>query len=214
MYPKITIGIINSRNNKYFDSSLESAKRILYPQIDKVDIKVCANYKMGNNKIVTIGEAFNGLANSAEGKWIFYLGDDDMVSRTTLFNYAIYLLTYAEYNPKIINDVVCVTGNMILFDDTGKRRQHLQCCPTGLWNIEYIKKNPFDEKLKRWVDTEMFTRSINNKKIILYAATDYGYYYRQHANNISGNKFIEKTKVLKEIISRNKEQMLLGGINE
>jgi len=207
-YPKITLGMVNSRNNHYPQEAIESMRRTLYPLWEeKININILQNL----NKELTIGKAFNRLAQDAKGEWIMYIGDDDKIARTMLFNYAVYLLTNAESNPD--KEVVCVTGNIILFDDKKEKRQHLQSSPTGMWNVEYLKNNPFDETLERYVDTEMFARTLNeNKKTILYAATDYGYYYRQHANNVSGNKFTSKTKILKEIIQRNEEQQILGGI--
>lgn len=207
-YPTITLAMVKSRDNDYPKQAISSMKRIIYPQCkDNVNIDVYEN----KTKYPAIG--YNKLVRRAKGKWIFFIGDDDKIARTTPFNYGVYLITNEEKSPDS-NNVVCVSGNIILFSDNGKKRQHLQSCPTGMWNVEYLKKNPFDETLERYVDTEMFARTIHkNNKLILYAATDYGYYYRQHDKNISYNKFEEKTGILREIIQRNKKQGEIGGIS-
>lgn len=216
-FPKITIGIVNSRED-YINECLNSVNRVVYPGMSELyDVKIFNNYF--NKHILTkkinlrsIGSAFNAIAQKSIGDWILFVGDDDMISRMLPFNYAMYLITYAEKHPEDFKDVVCVTGNMILFDSMGKR-EHLQSCPTGMWRKEYILNNKFDETLTKYVDTEMFARAINFNKKLLYAATDYGYYYRQHNNNVSGNKFSEKSKLLKEIMIRNERQHEIGGIN-
>ncbi|MBC8486564.1 MAG: glycosyltransferase family 2 protein [Bacteroidetes bacterium] len=216
-FAKMTLAVINSRE-KYIQECVNSLNRIIYPQMnEKIDIKIFKNYKKGktdkNVNIRSIGEALNGLVEKAEGEWILFVGDDDMIARTLPFNYAVYLITYQEKHPKDFDDVVCVTGNMILINDLDNKREHLQSCPTGLWRREYLLKNKFDEKLKRYVDTDMFAKTLSNNKKILYAATDYGYYYRQHTGNVSGNKFDKKSKILKEIIRKNVRQKEIGGIN-
>jgi len=204
-YPTITLAMVKSRNNEYPQQAIDSMNRTIYPDWDEnINVDVYEN----NTKYPAIG--FNKLVQKSKGDWILFVGDDDKIARTTPFNYATYLFTSQEKEPN--KEIVCVTGNIILFDDKGERRQHLQSCPTGMWSVEYLKKNPFDETLERYVDTEMFVRTMENNKTILYAATDYGYYYRQHENNISYNKFEEKTSLLKEITQRKEQQEKLGGI--
>ena len=66
-----------------------------------------------------------------------------------------------------------------------------------MWKTDYVKEVRFDETLKNLVDTEMFHRTNKiDKGVLLLAEHNFGYYYRQHSDNVSGNKFdiIEKHK--------------------
>ena len=196
-FPNIEVGMVVSRKD-FLDFAIHSVYRQVYP--GGVELRVFKNL----NKKRTIGYCFNKLVESCNTDWILFLGDDDAITRDYVFSLMLFLDTYKEKHTE--KKVAAVTSNVTLIEN--KRRLGIDSAPTGLWNVEYLKKHPFNEKLDRWVDTDLFSRTMENEDIIIHCETQYGYYYRQHDDNISGNKWDVRGKLHAEIlerISRNKE---------
>ena len=189
----ITVGVLNSRDLVIKDC-LNSINRQVYPP-DLVDFVLIDNMK----KELSIGKGYNKIVEMAENDWILFLGDDDLLARTYLFNLAVYLQTCMEKHPDY--DIVGITTNLIITDN--EKRVGLDACPTGMWRKDFLQENPFNEELKRYVDTDLYAR-VNemDNKIIMRDSTNYGYYYIQHDNNVSYNKFTAKTRLLKDMEER------------
>lgn len=188
-FPKIAVGIVNTRP-EMIDRCQQSLARQVYPP------EITYPYIVDNTaKKMTIGEAFNTLVTGCEVDWILFVGDDDYLARTYLFNLGVYLRTAQErYEP------VCITTHMILNDEN--ERIPLEIHPTGMWKVDYLKEHPFDETLERWVDTDLFKRTAENGDTIMVDQTNFGYYYVQHDDNVSYNKFEKKTKILNKLQER------------
>ena len=78
-YPEVTIGVINSRED-YFKQCVSSTKRQIYPN------KIHHIFFPNIDKKYTIGQGFNALADKCETEFILFVGDDDFLGRTYLFN--------------------------------------------------------------------------------------------------------------------------------
>jgi len=201
MFIPITVGIVNSRNNDDFEFALHSITRSFY-NIDLVDLLVVDNTK----KELSIGAAFNKIADEAKHEWVFYMGDDDFISNDYLLSLAIGYRTFKEKNPKI--DPVVISSKLTLISET--ERAAVDAVPQGMWRRDFVRKHRFDETLERWVDSEFFERVMAMNERILILNHQYGYYYRQHGNNISGDKFSKKSKVWKNIMNRQRSNKQYG----
>jgi glycosyltransferase involved in cell wall biosynthesis len=201
MFIPITVGIVNSRNNDDFRFALESIRRAFY-HIEAIDIHVVDNF----DKRLSIGAAFNEIADKANNEWVLYLGDDDFITNDYLISLAIGYTTFKEKNPDI--EPVVISTKLTLLSET--KRVAIDAVPQGMWKRDYVREHRFDETLERWVDTEFFERVMGMGDRILVLNHQYGYYYRQHDNNISGNKFEKKSKVWKEILNKQERNKQYG----
>jgi hypothetical protein len=185
-YPSITIAIVKTRN-KYFPQLLNSLEYQDYP----INIDVLDNM----DKDKSIGKCYNILADRCKTEWICYVGDDDILSEGYIRN---VMLAYINRKDMYPNTIGLLTG-ALLFDEEGNR-SYSSAFPTGIWKADFVRKFRFDEKLKRQVDTEFIDRLSNNQLGTL-MRMDWivGYFYRQHSNNISGNKFKEGAITSQEV---------------
>jgi len=186
--PTVTVGIVKTRN-KYLPELLHSLRMQQYP----IEIKILDN----TDKSKSIGACFNELADNCTTDWIVYVGDDDWLAEGYIRNVMEAYINRAYKYP----DTVGLTTSTIAFDETGK--QMMTPAPsTGFWRAEYIRAERFDETLVRQVDTEFFSRKVKRVKsptsIQNYVWIS-GYFYRQHSNNISGNKFTEGAITSQEV---------------
>ena len=188
-YSKITIGVVNTRQNKEFEFCKHSIDRQIYlpENLEYIEIN---NLK----KEKTIGKCFNEIVQKAKNDWILFVGDDDFLARPYLFNLNVFLHNYIEKTGK---SPIAVITNLILYSN--EKAISLDAAPTGMWSREFLLENPFNEILLKYVDTDLIARANEQNAIIIYDKTNAGYYYRQHDNNVSGNKFKSKTKMLHEI---------------
>jgi len=198
-FNKLSIGVVNSRNNEFVEECRYSIDRQWYLP-DYTEYLEVENF----NKEHTIGACYNEIVKLAKMDWVLFVGDDDMISRTYLFNLNAFLESFKERDK--MKDVVCITTNIILYSPD--KMVSIDAVPQGMWNRKFLLENPFDEKLPRYVDSEMFERIEDMGKLIIHDQTNAGYYYRQHDNNISGNKFERKggiMKIMHERIKLNEE---------
>lgn len=199
-YYKISIGMVNSRDNEFVEACKRSIDRQIYlpNHIEFIEID-------NKDKKKSIGKCYNEIAEKAKYDWILFIGDDDMICRPYLFNLSVFLDNMME---KTTKEIVAVTTNITLIDEnTNGNMVSLDAVPQGMWNRKFLLKNPFNEKLPRYIDADMFERVEKMGKFIAHDQTNAGYLYRQHTDNISGNKFKRKggiAKIMKERIKLNK----------
>jgi glycosyltransferase involved in cell wall biosynthesis len=193
MFIPITVGVVISRDNEDVQKCINSIHR----QVTPSEIKIAAINNVAREK--SIGWCYNKIAQEAETDWVLYLGDDDLISRTYLYNLAVFLDTFLERFPE--EDPVCLTTNLTLMSNEvgGVKQVPIELAPTGMWRKDFLLETPFDESLKKWVDTDLFVRAMDLDKGIVLDQTNYGYYYRQHNDNVSGNKFTERKSVMNKL---------------
>ena len=175
----LTIGIVQTRE-KYLPRLLQSIKLQNYP----IKIDILSNV----DKDMSIGKAYNVLAQRCDTDWICYIGDDDWMSEDYIYS---VMRAYSERMYKYKNIIALLTGSII--HDGASNMQVTDAHPTGFWRADFVREHPFDETLVRQVDTYYF-REIDKHAAgctIIKLPWINGYYYRQHTNNISGNKFKE-----------------------
>jgi len=172
----LTVGIVVTRKDMA-KAAIASAENQVYN--GKLWIQLLDNTNYG----LSIGEAFNKIADTAKGEWILYLGDDDIITP----DYCSSLMTALVYPPD--NKTVCITSNSTYFNTTEQSRK--DTIPTGIWKKSYIREHRFDEIRKNQVDTEFYRRADKDKSISrIFVDWHYGYFYRQHGGNVSGSKKI------------------------
>lgn len=180
--PPVSVGILQSRD-EYIESCLNSVYGQVYPD-PLTDIIVIDNM----DHQYSIGEGFNHIAEQAEHDWIFYIGDDDKVARDYVMSMMIALNHYQDQ----LDNICGVSSYCTMFDE--HREQLSKKIVTAIWKKDYVLDHPWDETLDSRVDTEMFKRANEHGYYIALNDWHYGYYYRQHQTNVSGNKFDRQTQ--------------------
>ena len=179
--PLVTVVVVNSRmlsDPMMVKQCYDSLRAQTYPNIQKVVIE---NY----DKLMTIGKCFNNAVQRAKGKYVLFIGDDDFITN----DYITTLVAMIEDHPA--STKVAVTSYLTLFKINEKgemKREPRELIPTGMWVTKWLKKNPFKEYLTKLVDSELMERIKRDGLTQLIAAHSYGYFYRAHANQVSGFK--------------------------
>jgi hypothetical protein len=179
--PTVSIGIVDSgRNKKWFEAALRSAQMQTY-RVD--DILVLDNPIDENGKYqMGVGKAYNSLAKQCKSDYLYILGDDDYIS-----NDMIYSMVVAITNAQAQMDCIVSAHSYTAMVD-GDKLGYSPSIPTGMWLLKYLKEYPFDENLKKLVDTELIDRTRKNGFVTSVAIHHFGYFYRQHDNMVSGRK--------------------------
>lgn len=179
--PIVTIVVVNSRgksNPEMLKMCYDSIRTQVYPNIHPVVIE---NY----DKLITIGKGFNEGAKAAKGEWVYFLGDDDMLSPDFIQSLIGYVQS-PENNGK-----VSVTTFLTMFRMTPEgqvTQEPRELTPTGLWKRDYLLKYPFPEYLTKYVDTDYIENAKARGDHQGVMAWHYGYFYRSHQNQVSGFK--------------------------
>jgi glycosyltransferase involved in cell wall biosynthesis len=195
-FPSVTIGIVVTREDKY-EAAVASAQRQIYP--GELDIQILDN----TEKKLSIGAAYNQLAETCDGEWIMYLGDDDELVPEYILSLMIFALQMQANNP------VCSTSHCTLYNDQEDVR-HYERIPTGMWRKDYVIAHRFNEDLKKYVDTDFLVRTGKDDEVsVLLAAWQFGYFYYQHHDNISGNKY-----ELEKDVGQKIGNMVVGGVRD
>jgi len=176
--PTVTVGIVQTRR-KYLNTLLNSLSVQGYP----ITIDILDNM----DRSMSIGKAYNTLADRCDTDLLLYVGDDDILAEDYVLNVVNAYMKRQHMYPGIVG---IVTG-AIPFEDTGKKAYSF-ASPTGFWKPEFVRRVRFDETLVRQVDTEFMERMGKEHPNDALLRLDWvvGYYYRQHDKNISGNKFV------------------------
>jgi len=181
-FPVITVGIVRGRTNEdWFNLAVASVSQQIYRSFAEIDLVVIENF----DRKKTIGACYNEIAERAKGDWVFYLGDDDHIAPEYLLS--LMLRYFQVLKTQKDKTVVNLVSYSIKFNK--KIKVNSSKSPTGMWRRDYVRNNKFDETLLKYVDTEMFKRlNLSDKYYPAVASNQYGYYYRQHDDNVSGNK--------------------------
>ena len=192
-FPSVTIAIVRSRE-EYFDEAFFSAENQLYA--NEVELIVIDNKDLKKS----IGKCYNRVVEKSTKEWILFLGDDDYICPEYVLSLMARMLMFRQklVEEKKKGEVVCVSSFVTLFDE--KNNICFDKMPQGMWLRSYLQTHKFDEKLRKHVDTAMYqvAEADPNAHIGL-VAWNFGYFYRQHGDNISGNK-IERLNDDTEII--------------
>jgi GT2 family glycosyltransferase len=197
-FPLVSVMVLDSRgatHPHYLKLCLDSIKGQTYPKIEVVLID-------NRDKLMSIGKGYNRGVQKSTGKYVLFVNDDDYISE----DYVSTLVNAIE-NASEVN-MVGATSYLTLFtqSDIGEiRKEERKWYPPGMWTRKFLLKNPFREYLMRYVDVELMDRMYElglTRKV----AETYGFHYRSHSDQISGEKEfgvqldMEKIKKIQERI--------------
>jgi len=188
VYPTVDIVIVDSgRNEAWFKQAIVSAQKQVYPYCDILVIN-------NKDKKLGVGEAYNKAAQESKADYVFYLGDDDYISSDVILNLVEAIISSEEQMMGVVNSTLHVT----YVDEKGVMKAQGANIPTGMWLRKWLLDYPFNENLKKLVDTELIERAQQESFIILTIPYHYGYFYRQHDKMVSGNKLKQREEANNE----------------
>lgn len=192
--PLVSIICINSRlrtNRQWVKEAFDSFRNQNYGNVEVVVVD-------NENKLITIGKAYNEGVNMSKGEYCLFVGDDDFIS----YDYVSTLVTYliqSKGNPSIAGATSYLTMFKHNYDTNEITYEPRDLFPTGMWRKDWLIENPFCEYLTKYVDIELMSRA-DEMRIKYYPIRwHYGYFYRSHENQVSGHKLLyENNRSMKE----------------
>ncbi|MCK5788240.1 MAG: hypothetical protein KAH32_04550 [Chlamydiia bacterium] len=190
-FPEVTTVILWHRKKEIFLEAVTSANRQVYPGIHKT--KFLDNQKNKYN----VPEGFNELVRGCDTEYINLLGDDDKLCKEYVLSLMMSLesaIKHKHENP------VCVVSNMTLIDSSGKRQpEPTWALSPGMWKTSWLREHPFDETITKEVTYNYFKTMQEEFNITpIHAFWNFGYFYNQGKDNMSGNKFEEQERRIAE----------------
>lgn len=189
LQPLVDVVIINSRGHKdpgaaWLQQAVGSVREQSYPNIGLFTVD-------NTDNALTIGKAWNLVAKQSLAKYIMPLGDDDYLALDVIASQVAYIEHYLM-QPAGKNLVHCTTACMAV-SAQGETLALIPNHHTGMFLRSWLVRNPFNAKLKKFVDTEMHRRLLAFEQSKGYKHScvlghHYGYAYRQHGGMISGEK--------------------------
>ena len=166
--------MIDSRGEMHpgwVQTAIESVKK----QVVRCELIVVKNWGLKK----TIGKAWNEGVKLAKGEQIFFLGDDDFISDTYLFDLK-HLMDKAK--------CPMVTSYMTVFKENMKEAvPYTESC-TGMWRKDYLLEHPFDEELTKGIDRDAIDKLLQRGDNYSISQHNYGYFYRKHEeHSIAGD---------------------------
>jgi len=195
--PTVDIVMIDSRSLQHPDWVAQAKSSALNQTYPGVGLLVFNN----TTKINNIGTCWNSCVHKSKADFVYFMGDDDILSPSIItvlvdaFSMAQRELKKREKNEQL----VMVSSGITLMSEAGIVIGSSQTHTTGLIHREYVLKNKFAETLLNGVDDEWLARA---RKAGVKDATvnDYfGYYYRQHAGQVSGQAIITPAPTMKKV---------------
>lgn len=184
-----TVGVVivyHHKGEKWLERAIQSVVNQVYPG-PPIHLAIIDN----THNHFSIGACFNqGVKQLEACEWILFLGDDDKICPEYVLSLMLRLQEVEEYNPDY--EFVCVSSHTTIFSYELKRQEISSKIPTGAWKRSFLLDQPFNEIIGKWVDSELFARLRKLPQQAALASHQYGYFYRQHENNVSGNKFDKK----------------------
>jgi len=191
-FPSVTIGIVHSRDGftvfdssvTWFQKAIRSAHKQLYPE----DINVITIENLDRSR--TIGDCYTEIVDKSNDDWVFFLGDDDYIKPEYILTLMAWVSEMVINNPHLKDNIIHVTSFCTAFLAHNDKviEKPIQRLPQGAWKRSYLLENRFDETLLKYVDSDLYKRATEDENAILSNANwHYGYYYRQHPDNVSGS---------------------------
>jgi len=181
-FPDVTTVVLWHREEKIFLGAMSSASGQVYPGVHK------SKFLDNRKNEFTIPQGFNKLVEECDTEYINFLGDDDKLSKEMVLCLMMAIEAAIRHNHK---NPVCAVSNMTLIDAVGnKSPMPIWGISPGMWKTEWLRKHPFDEKVTDHV-TYNYHKTMQDKFGIvpIHAYWNFGYFYYQGKDNLSGNKF-------------------------
>lgn len=186
----LTIGIVKSRE-EYLEKAIQSLKMQTYLKHHNFNIHIIDNM----DKKLSIGKAFNQIADECKTDLVMYLGDDDWLDECYIEN----CMNHYELRKEMYPQPIGIVTSCLYIEDENGLTYPCSKMPTGFWNAEYVRQRRFDETLPQQVDSEFVVRvreaqEAGEKTCVIQIESEFGYYYRQHGKNVSGDKITDAVK--------------------
>ena len=183
--PFFSIVIVDSRSDQFPAWVKKALFSVEKQTLEDLEIIVIENL----GRKYSIGKCFNEGLKLASSEWVYFLGDDDYLS----FDYLASLKNYIE---NFTNDQTVIASTYCtFFSDDGKEVAAFDKMPMGAYRKSYFINHLFNEDLKKYVDVDRLKFALEDGKQCKICQWHYGYFYRQHYNNISGRKQIQKKEL-------------------
>lgn len=180
--PSISVVIVDSRSHTHPEWVQKAIDSVKGQTLDDIELIVLDN----KDRLFTIGRMYNQGLQNATADWVYFLGDDDYVS-------CDYFATLKVFIERYINeDTVIASTYSTFFDDDKKEKALKTKCPMGAYKREYFLEHPFHEYLIKYIDVNAVEEAGKDGKNMATCPWHFGYYYRQHSDNISSRKIVGK----------------------
>jgi hypothetical protein len=180
--PAISVIIIDSRSDKHPEWVEKAINSVKDQSFKDIELIVLDNVE----RKCSIGAMYNRGVELATADWVYLLGDDDFVSPDFFGSLTTFINLYADNK-----DVVSCSTYSTFFDDDKKQMSINTMTPFGAFRREYLLENPLDESLEKYIDVNIYKRFDKQGKKAKICRWHFGYYYRQHGDNVSGRKNIK-----------------------
>ena len=177
--PSISVVIVDSRSNEHPEWVQQAIDSIKNQTIQDIELIVLDN----TQKLFTIGRMYNQGLQQATADWVFFLGDDDYLSKD-------YLASLVSFIEDMSEDTVIVSTYSIFFDEEKQERAIKSNSPMGAYRREYFLEHPFREYITKYIDVNAVEDAVKDNKKMITCPWHFGYFYRQHNNQISGRKVV------------------------
>jgi len=181
-FPDVTTVVLWHREEKIFARAISSASNQVYPGIHK------SKFLDNQNNKYTVPEGFNELVRQCDTEYVHFLGDDDTLSKEVVLALTMALEAGIRHNHP---NPVCAVSRMMLIDDIGdKQPRPVEAISPGMWRRDWLLEHPFDETVTEHVTYNYHKTMQEEFGIVpLDAFWNFGYFYHQGKDNMSGNKF-------------------------
>lgn len=181
--PALSVVIVVSRpdHEDWLEKARDSLRQQLIRNVEVFEVDNRARY-------YSLGYCWNRAVEQSKSKWVYFLGDDDFLSR----DYLISLLVFSDDIDDELEDVEATSTHCTFFNDDGEEKALVPRAPTGMWKREVLLEHPINEHLTKWVDIDMHNGTLEREHKYVVCPWLFGYFYRQHDGMMSGRKKIPK----------------------
>jgi glycosyltransferase involved in cell wall biosynthesis len=188
--PLLSVIMIDSRSKKYpeiVERAIASVKQQVFAKyIGAIELIVVNN----QDRFHTIGKCRNFGVRKATCDWVFFFDDDDYITP----DYFISLWIFMETLDVDKSEIGIISSFSTFIDDEKEEKAAIAKAPMGIYNKAMVLNRKFDETLIKFVDIDFMLRSEADRKKMFICPWHFGYYYYQHADNVSGRKVIGSVK--------------------
>ena len=183
--PAFSVIIIDSRSKTHPEWVKKAVDSIKEQSLSNVELIVIDN----TEHLCSIGSAYNQGIKEAKADWVYLLGDDDYISPDFLASLKVFIDRYVD------DSVVMCSTYSTFFDDEKRVMSINTKSPFGACRRDYFLEHKFDETLTKYIDVDAHERLKADGKKMVACKWHFGYYYRQHEDNVSGRKIIKPIEI-------------------
>lgn len=145
------------------------------------------------DRAFTIGACWNAAVRSSTAPLVFFVGDDDRLMPDCVLQHVVWYLTNKRNRSSERVPFHAVTSGCLTLREDGRPIAPMAINHTGLFERDYLVDHPFNALAPKHVDTDMHNRMFSTdpeRTRILTMPHYFGYGYRQHPWQVSGQKVV------------------------